>query len=56
MIGLEMENCNMMLREKQGKYQPYYQEKLIKDFEKRTEKQFGAMKSLKPSNKKDELK
>ena len=29
MIGLEMKNCNMILTEKQQKYQHYHLEKLI---------------------------
>ena len=79
MIRLEMKNCNLILTEKQQKYQHYHLEKLIsmnilqvkkyyllmedfayslleKALEKQTEKQVGALKSLKPSNKKNELK
>ena len=81
-----MKNCNMVLTEKQQKYQHYHLKKLInmsilqvkkycflnkdkiveqakfaysplgKAFEKQTEKQVGAINSLKPSNKKNELK
>ena len=29
MIRLEMKNCNMILTQKQQKYQPYHLEKLI---------------------------
>ena len=86
MIRLEMKNCNMVLTEKQQKYQHYHLKKLInmsilqvkkycflnkdkiveqakfaysplgKAFEKQTEKQVGAINSLKPSNKENELK
>ena len=81
-----MKNCNMVLTEKQQKYQHYHLKKLInmsilqvkkycflnkdkiveqakfaysplgKAFEKQTEKQVGAINSLKPFNKKNELK
>ena len=66
MIRLEMKNCNMILSEKQqvlpsNQRQIIEQAKFVysplgKAFKNQAEKQVGALKSLNPSNKKDELK